>query len=73
MTQQEFLDKVRNLSEYWANVPDKSKQDALDGLAFSILNLFDGTSLGCPALKIVVEETGEVVNDIGSMHEFYYE
>lgn len=47
-----FLERVRHLSEYWAEVPDKTPRERCDGLVFSILNVFDGTSGWHPALNI---------------------
>lgn len=49
---QEFLEHIRGLSEYWATLPDKTPQERCDGLAFSILNIFDGTTIELPAMDI---------------------
>jgi hypothetical protein len=41
----EFLDAIRQMTYYWAKVPQgMNVQERLDGLAFSILNILDGTS-----------------------------
>jgi hypothetical protein len=45
---------MRNLASYWGSVPEKSVEDRLSGLCFSLLNIFDGTSLGLPAFDLVV-------------------
>lgn len=49
-----FLDSVRGAVQFWANVPDKTPQERCDGVAFSILNIFDGTSGGMPAFDLLV-------------------
>jgi hypothetical protein len=41
--QQQFLAKIRAYVAYW-DTHSLSKQDALDGLAFSILNILDGST-----------------------------
>jgi hypothetical protein len=49
-----FLDKVRSYRDYWLNesrAPTIERK--LDGLCFSILNIFDGTSIGTPAFDLV--------------------
>ena len=41
-----LLDQIRNISEYWSKVDNSSVKDKCDGVAFSILNIFDGCSGG---------------------------
>jgi hypothetical protein len=48
-----FLNQVRAYAEYWAELPGKTDKERCDGLAFSLMNIFDGTSAGLPALDIV--------------------
>lgn len=43
-----FLDQVRFLCHYWAD-QNGGKLEACEGLAFSIMNIFDGSSGGFPA------------------------
>ena len=49
-----FLDNVKGLCRYWAGVERDSVQEQLEGLAFSLLNMFDGTSASMPAMGIVL-------------------
>lgn len=49
-----FLERIWILVEYWTNLKKESEKDKLEGLAFSILNMFDGTSGGWPAMDIVL-------------------
>lgn len=82
-----FLDQIRFLAHYWARQKPNSSREACDGLAFSILNIFDGTS-GLPAFDIIVRphpddkqyhiengedyyEDGMMINDC-HLHEMYY-
>lgn len=49
-----FLNQARAYAAYWAELPGKTAQERCDGLAFSLMNIFDGTSVGLPAFDIVV-------------------
>lgn len=51
---QEFLNHVHSLVIYWANLPDRTVEEKCDGVAFSILNIFDGTTMGLPAMDLVL-------------------
>jgi hypothetical protein len=48
----EFLQYIHGISEYWANLPNKTNQERCEGLAFSILNIFDGTTMDLPGMDI---------------------
>lgn len=52
--QQEFLNHLHSLVRYWSELPDQTVEQKCDGLAFSILNIFDGTTVGLPAMDIVL-------------------
>ena len=49
-----FLEQARILAGYWAGLRDKTPQEVADGVAFSILNVIDGTSAGLPAMDLVL-------------------
>jgi hypothetical protein len=49
----QFLDLMRDYARYWAAVPNRASADRCNGLGFSLLNIFDGTSASLPALDIV--------------------
>lgn len=49
----EFLEHVRELARYWKNEQRTSRDEALDGLAFSFLVLLDGASGSMPAFKVI--------------------
>lgn len=86
----EVLDHVRALAAYWAEHPDqRTVRERCDGLAFSILNIFDGTSGDLPAFDLVArphpddksyhQERGEDWIEDGTvindcmLHEMYYQ
>lgn len=51
---EEFLNKVKGLAKYWSQVEGRSDLEKCEGVAFSILNIFDGTSGDLPAMDIVL-------------------
>ena len=50
-----FLDHIRCLVKYWDQVDTKNTEEKLDGLAFSMLNIFDGSTIPFPAFDIVAK------------------
>ena len=48
----EFLDCIRSIANFWADVSGKTSQEMCNGLAFSILALLDGCNVGYPAMDI---------------------
>lgn len=84
-----FLERVRSIADFWANESKaKTNKERCDGVAFSILNLLDGTTVGFPACDVLVsphpddkayrKERGENWFEPGTMfndtllHELYY-
>ena len=49
----ELISQIKLLSSYWANLEGKTDRERCDGVAFSILNIFDGTS-SLPAFDLLV-------------------
>lgn len=49
---EELLGHIRMIARYWAELPNKTPQERCDGLAFSMLNIFDGNTLPLPAMDI---------------------
>lgn len=47
-----FLNHIRTMVNYWDRQPDKSSEEKLEGLAFSILVMLDGCSLGFPGFIV---------------------
>lgn len=51
---EQFISQVRRVYSYWASLPDKSDIDRCEGVAFSIMNIIDGTSAALPSFDLVV-------------------
>jgi len=47
-----FLDQLRATKEYWLKAPRQTESERMDGLIFSILVMFDGGTMGMPAMDI---------------------
>jgi len=47
-----FLLHIKEIVRYWSKQPDITARDACDGVAFSILNIFDGCTFELPAMDI---------------------
>jgi len=69
---EKFFQELQNCADYWAELPDKTPAQRCDGLVFSILNIFDGTSMGFPSLDLVLApHEDDVKEHIASGQEFY--
>jgi hypothetical protein len=44
-----FLSQCRDVAWFWSTAQGKTPREMCDGVAFSILNIIDGTSAGFPA------------------------
>lgn len=50
-----FLEQIKTIVDYWSELEQpKSVKDRCDGVAFSILAMIDGCSVGIPALDISI-------------------
>jgi hypothetical protein len=67
----EFLNHLAKVAKYWARLPDLTPQERCDGVVFSILNMFDGTSLAWFMGKMDIVIDGEVVNDGIELHSIW--
>lgn len=63
----EFLNQMRTYILYWESQPISSREK-LDGFAFSVLNIIDGTS-ALPPHDLVLN--GKVINAGVMMHEIW--
>ena len=68
-----FLDHMRNMSRYWANLPDKSVQDKLNGLCFSFLSMIDGATMDLPSMDIVLRPHESDKEFLTEQGEDYFE
>lgn len=53
-SRQMFLSAVSDACWYWSQLEDRTEKERLDGLAFSLLNIFDGTSSFPCAIDLVL-------------------
>lgn len=70
---EEFLQKFIDLARYWANSPNKTPLEQCEGLAFSILNIFDGCSDMLPAFDITAASHPDDKEDHERHGENWYE
>lgn len=50
----QLISSIKHICHYWASLPNKSDIDRCEGVAFSILNIIDGTSSGLPSMDLVL-------------------
>ena len=70
-----FLDCVRMVVREWANNPsaELSALDRCEGVAFSILNIFDGTAMALPGMNIALAPHPDDKADRQSTGDNWYE
>lgn len=68
----EFIDLIRAYSKYWSELSNKTPQERCDGLAFSILNIFDGTTW-LPAMNIHLSPHPDDADYCKEIKESWYE
>ena len=81
MKEQDFLKALRQIENYWLNLPRKQIKLAngeneteyrMNGLVFSILCLFDGVSGENNFAPISLVSNGKVINDSGlELHDLW--
>lgn len=67
---EDFLNGVRESVEHWKN-SDKSEEEKLRGLAFSLMCLLDGEMGNLP--ELILAPSNDLTNNIaGLLHELLY-
>jgi hypothetical protein len=69
----ELFRKLNDIAVYWANLRGKSDLEKCRGVVFSILNIFDGTSIGLPAMDIRLSPHPDDKQYHIDLDEDYYE
>ena len=71
--QEEFIEQIKGIKNYWLSLPDETTEEVIDGVLFSLLVMIDGDSgmNDFHPLKIVDTIDGEQIN-CGYLHEFYH-
>lgn len=69
---EEFIEQIQGIKKYWLGLPNKSTEDVVNGVIFSLLVMIDGDSgmNDFHRLKIVDCKTRKRI-DCGYMHELY--
>lgn len=71
--QEQFLDHVRNLVDYWESESrTKTSREKLEGLAFSILSALDGSAAALPGFEVKAIGTEEDIEFFKENDENYY-
>lgn len=71
--QEQFIEQIKNIKNYWLSMPDKTTEEVIDGVLFSLLVMIDGDSgiNDFRALEIIDTEDDEFIS-CGYLHEFYH-
>lgn len=71
--QEEFIKQIKRIKNYWISLPDKTTEEVVDGVLFSLLVMIDGDSSvnDFHPLKIIDVIDDEQV-DSGCLHDIYY-
>ena len=73
MTKQEqFIEQIKDIKNYWLSLPDKTVEEVVDGVLFSLLVMIDGDSgmNDFHALELIDTEDDESIS-CGYLHEIY--
>jgi hypothetical protein len=69
--QEQFISQLKSIKNYWLSLPDKTKEEVVDGVLFSLLVMIDGDSgmNDFHPLEIVDTVDGQQI-DCGHLHEY---
>lgn len=72
--QEQFINQIKNIKNYWLALPDKTTEEVVDGALFSLLVMIDGYSgmNDFHPLEIIDTIDGQQI-DCGYLHEFWHE
>ena len=70
--QEEFISQLKDIKNYWLSLPDKTTEEVVAGVLFSLLVMIDGDSgmNDFHALEIIDTEDEQQI-DCGYLHEVY--
>jgi hypothetical protein len=70
----QVLEVMRSYAHYWATLPGKTSAERCEGLGFSLLNIFDGTTCGLPAFDLVTRPQSDAKDyDVSQGRDYYVE
>jgi hypothetical protein len=72
--QEQFIDQLKDIKNYWLRQPGLSTEETVDGVLFSLLVMIDGDSSANDfrALEIIDTEDDESIS-CGYLHEYYHD
>lgn len=72
--QEQFINQIKAIKNYWLSQPNITAEDAVDGVLFSLLVMIDGDSgiNDFHSLEIIDTADGQQI-DCGYLHEYYHE
>ena len=70
--QEQFIEQIKDIKNYWLSLPDKTTEEVVDGVLFSLLVMIDGDSgmNDFHPLKIVDMKDRKRI-DCGYLHELF--
>lgn len=71
--QEKFIQQIRSDRDYWLEQTNRTTEEIVDGVLFSLLVMIDGDSStnDFHSLKIIDTHTGKRI-DCGYLHELYF-
>ena len=72
--QEQFIEQLKTIKNYWLSLPDKTTEEVVDGVLFSLLVMIDGDNgmNDFHALEIIDTVDGQQI-DCGYLHELFCE
>lgn len=72
--QEQFIEQIKNIKDYWLSLPNKTTEEVVDGVLFSLLVMIDGDSgmNDFHPLEIIDTKDGQQIN-CGYLHELFCE
>ena len=71
--QEQFINQIKDIKNYRLSLPNKTTEEVVDGVLFSLLVMIDGDSgmNDFHALEIIDTTNNEPIS-CGYLHEFYH-
>lgn len=72
--QEQFIKQIKDIKNYWLSLPNKTTEEVVDGVLFSLLVMIDGDSgmNDFHALEIIDTEDDKSIS-CGYLHEYYHD
>lgn len=71
--QEKFITQIKSDRDYWLEQKDKTTEEIVDGVLFSLLVMIDGDSATNDFHRLKIIDTGNGKRiDCGYLHELYF-